>query len=585
MDAKRTYAEVTASIKGIANTRRWPDKGTYVVAALILTVGAYFIYPVALMIGLSFNTATLFFVGEREWGLDHWRVAFSEPRIPLALWNTIWLWAVSTAVSFPLGILVAWLLARTRLPGSHLLEVGYWIAYVTPGGFIAWIMLLDPTTGMANRLLELLPFVDRGPFNIFSIPGIVFVNVVGGASSSMVMILTPVFRNMDAALEEAARVAGAGRLRTMMRVTIPVMVSPIVLIFTLQLLRIFSGFERELILGRPIGFEIYSTLIYELTRLQDPPAYGQATALASMTLVVIAFIVPFQRWILTRRRYTTVTGSFKRGLIDLGGWKWIAFALVLSDHLVNVFTFGVLILGSLMTRIGYFMLDPPFSTVNWQWLFQQNDFYIGLRTTLILAFAGGILSPLLFAILAYIIVRTKWRLRGVLDGLIWLAGAIPGVLTGLGMMFMFLWTPGLSFLYGTIWVLILVVVMSGSTTGVNLFKGYIVNIGEDLEEAARVSGAGWFRAFFTIWVPLLGPYLALIGLFNFNQAANTTSSIILLADRDTITLSVLQVFYLLEGGSRHYAAAAAVQIIIGAITLFTALAARHYGVRYGVRHR
>ena len=100
-----------------------------------------------------------------------------------------------------------------------------------------------------------------------------------------------------------------------------------------------------------------------------------------------------------------------------------------------------------------------------------------------------------------------------------------------------------------------------------------------------MSGAGWFRAFFTIWVPLLGPYLALIGLFNFNQAANTTSSIILLADRDTITLSVLQVFYLLEGGSRHYAAAAAVQIIIGTITLFTALAARHYGVRYGVRHR
>ena len=64
-----------------------------------------------------------------------------------------------------------------------------------------------------------------------------------------------------------------------------------------------------------------------------------------------------------------------------------------------------------MTRIGYFMLDPPFSTVNWQWLFQQSDFYIGLRTTLILAFAGGILSPLLFAILAYIIVRPKWRLR------------------------------------------------------------------------------------------------------------------------------------------------------------------------------
>ena len=85
-------------------------------------------------------------------------------------------------------------------------------------------------------------------------------------------------------------------------------------------------------------------------------------------------------------------------------------------------------------------------------------------------------------------------------------------------------------------------------------------------------------------MPLLGPYLALIGLFNFNSAVNTTGSIILLADRETLTLSILQLFYLLEGGL-FVQAAAAVQIIIGLITLLTALAARHYGIKLGVRHR
>ena len=162
MDVKRVIAGTVASAGTIANTKRWPDRGTFVVAAIILTLGFYLIYPVALILGLSFNTATFFFFGERTWGLDNWRIAFSEPRIPLALWNTIWLFLVSTVVTFPLGIWVAWLLARTRMPGSYLLEAIYWISYVTPGGLIAWIMLLDPDTGIANTVLEMLPFIDNG---------------------------------------------------------------------------------------------------------------------------------------------------------------------------------------------------------------------------------------------------------------------------------------------------------------------------------------------------------------------------------------------------------------------------------------
>ena len=111
-----------------------------------------------------------------------------------------------------------------------------------------------------------------------------------------------------------------------------------------------------------------------------------------------------------------------------------------------------------------------------------------------------------------------------------------------------------------------------------------MNVGYDLEEAARVSGAGWWRAFFTIWLRVLAPYLVLIGLFNFNTAANTTASIVLLASRETITMSILVLEYLLPGGAGREAAAV-VQIILGGVTLTTALAARHYGSKLGVRHR
>ena len=552
--------------------------------AILLTFGVYLIFPVVLILGLSFNTNAEFFSRDRIWGIDHWQIAFTEPRIAQALWNTVWLWLVTMAVSFPLGIMVAWLLARTRIPGSNVLEVFYWISYVTPGGLIAWIFLLDPQTGIANTVLELLPFVDKGPFNIFSIPGIIFVNIIGGANATTVMILTPIFRNMDAALEEAARIAGASTLKTMVRVTIPIMISPISLLFALQLMRMFQSFEREFILGVPIGFYIYSTLIFDSVRLNEPPLYGQAAALASVTLILIAFIVPFQRWILTRRRYTTITGSFKRGLTDLGPWKWIAFAFVLSDHLISIFTLLILIMGSFMTRAGYFLLDTVFTLANWQFVLGEDVFYTGLRTTLIIASVAGVVSPLLFASFAYILVRTRWRFRLGLDTLIWVSGAIPGILSGLGLLLMFLWVPGLNILFGTIWALLIVVIFQGNTTGVNLMKANIVQVGFDLEEAARVSGLGWFGTFIRIWIPLLAPYLALLGLLNFNIAANTTASIVLLASRDTITLSIL-ILQWLQPLSAYREGAAVAQIILGSITLLTALAARHYGARFGIRHR
>lgn len=550
----------------------------------MLTLGFYLIFPVGLILGLSFNTSLLFFARDgREWGLENWRIAFSDPRIFQALWNTIWLFLISQLVSLPFSIVVAWLLGRTRIPGSNWLEIGYWISYVTPGGLIAWIILLDPDTGIANTVLELLPFVNEGPFNIYSIPGIIFIHVIGGASSTTVMILTPIFRNMDAAMEEAARVSGAGTLRTMVRVTVPIMISPIVLIFGLQLMRMFTSFERELILGTPIGFFVYSTLIFDLIRGNEPPLYGQATALASLTLLVIVLIIPLQRWILTRRKYTTITGSFKRGLIQLGPWKWLAFGFVIGDHVINAFTFAIMIMGSLMTVAGLFILDPIFTLTHWEFVLSERASLSAIQTTLVLTFAAGIFSPLLFALLAYIIVRTRWRLRYGLDSLIWLSGAIPGILSGLGLLLMFLWVPGLNLLYGTMWVLILVVIISGNTSGVNLFKGYIVNVGDDMEEAARVAGAGWWKAFFTIWIPILAPYMVLIGLFNFNMAANTTASVILLASRETTPVSILILQWLLEGGLGKEKAAV-LQIILGFITLFTAIAARHYGRKLGVRH-
>ena len=574
---------------------RKPSTGTFVMAMLLIVLGFYLIWPVILLMINSLDTRPDWFVGTREWGLDNWRNAWSEPDLVQSLANSFMIWGLVVGISFPIAVVIAWVLARTRIPWSHGLEFMFWISYMMPGisTTLAWIMLMDPSFGLFNIALTALPFVDTGPFNIFSVPGIVWAHIMANGVSVKVMLMTPAFRNMDASMEEAARVSGASTLYTMVRVTLPLMISPMVLVFALQLLRIFQSFETELLLGSPIGFFVYSTKIYEMIRYADVPNYGGATVLASLTLVVIAIIIPLQRWIISRKRYTTVTGSFKPGLISLGRWNRVVFGAILA--LLSLLTIGpaiALLVGSFMTRVGYFNLNQVWTTGHWDYVLSDNLFFIAVRTTLALAIASAILSPLLFSILAYILVRTRLTGRWVLDLIIWGSGAIPGILSSLGLLWLFLGPfpfPGLEglrplfFLYGTLWALLLVVIIQGNTTGTNIMKGVFVQIGADMEEAARISGAGWIRTYFTIWIPLLMPTLILLMTLNFTTAAGTVSSIILIADRGTMTLSLLALEYADPGIGRREEASI-VGLFIMAMTVGLASTARAFGLKLGVRH-
>jgi iron(III) transport system permease protein len=566
-----------------AGAVRRVGKGHLIMAAVLLSLGYFLIWPVILLLINSFNAASDWFVEPRAWGIKHWLNAFQRPGLLGSLGNSLLIWSLTAAVSFPIGVAIAWILARTKIPFSHTLEFMFWISYMVPAlpTTIAWITLLDPDIGMIIVALKNIFRLDQGPFDIFSVPGIVWANLMGHGIAIKVMLLTPAFRNMDATLEEAARVGGASNLLTLFRVTLPLMISPMILVFALQLLRIFQSFETEYLLGMPFGFYVYSTKIFALVR--DPvPNYGEATVLASLTLLTIGLIIPLQRWILERRRYTTVTGGFKPGLIDLARWNIVAFGLIAALlALLTVGPLSILVLGSFMTRIGYFVLG--FTLDHWRLVLTDPVFAKALRTTLVLATTAAALSPLLFSVIAYILVRSRLPGRGALDLMIWSAGAIPGILAGLGLLWVFIGTPVLNYLFGTIWALIIVVILQGKTTGVNVMKGVLVQVGADMEEAARVSGASWLRTYFRIWLPLLMPTLMLLAVMNFVSAAGATSSIILLASRDTITLS-LMALELQSVAVSNREAASIISIFIIVLAVAGALIVRYFGLRLGVRH-
>jgi iron(III) transport system permease protein len=577
----------SSAIDQLAITPKAPTvqltKGHFLMALLLLSLAFFLIWPVILLLINSFNTANDWFVEPRSWGIRHWIDAFRRPGLLTSLGNSLLIWTLTVSISFPIGVSIAWLLARTKIPFSHTLEFLFWVSYMVPAlpTTIAWITLLDPDIGVINIALKSLFHLDQGPFNIFSVPGIIWANLMGHGISIKVMLLTPAFRNMDATLEEAARVGGAGNLRPVFKVTLPLMISPMMTVFALQLLRVFQSFETEYLLGMPIGFFVYSTKIFTLIRNQIPN-YGEATVLASLTLLIIALIIPLQRWILARRRYTTISGSFRPGLIHLGNWNYVAFAAI--AFLLALLTLGplaILVLGSFMQRIGYFVLG--FTLEHWRFVLSDPVFVKALRTTLVLSISAAICSPLLFSMLAYILVRTRLPGRAALDFMIWSAGAIPGILAGLGLLWVFIGTPGLNFLFGTIWALIIVILLQGKTTGVNIMKGVLVQVGADMEEAARVSGAGWLRTYVMIWLPLLTPSLILLAVMNFVSAAGATSSIILLASRDTMTLS-LMALELSSVAVSNREAASIISIFIIALTISGALLVRYFGRHLGVRH-
>ncbi|HEY8152429.1 MAG TPA: ABC transporter permease subunit, partial [Vicinamibacteria bacterium] len=233
---------------------------TVVLALVALCV----VFPIVLVVLQSFQVAA---PGQpAAYGLDGWRAALGEPGLRAALVNTFKVTVVRQLLSLPLAVLIAWLLARTDLPGRSWIEFGFWAAFFLPSFTVtlSWVLLLDPDYGLVNTLVAKLPFVGKGPFNIYSFWGIVWVHVITGSLTVKVILLTPAFRNMNASFEEASRVAGASTLRTALRITVPVMAPVILSVLLLGTMVSLQTFEVEQVLGLPFRFFVFSTMIYDL---------------------------------------------------------------------------------------------------------------------------------------------------------------------------------------------------------------------------------------------------------------------------------------------------------------------------------
>ena len=548
-----------------------------VLCTVVLALVAFcVVFPILLVVLQSFQVAA---PGQpAAYGLDGWRAALGEPGLRAALANTFKVTVVRQLVSLPLAVLIAWLLARTDLPGRGWIEFGFWAAFFLPSFTVtlSWVLLLDPDYGLVNTLMATLPFVGKGPFNIYSFWGIVWVHVITGSLTVKVILLTPAFRNMNASFEEASRVAGASTLRTALRITVPVMAPVILSVLLLGTMVSLQTFEVEQVLGLPFRFFVFSTMIYDLL-ITRVPRYDAATALAVLVLAAMLPLVLGQQWLTRGRHYTTVTGQFQNQPHRLGRWRAPASAIVLALVLIVLGVPVVFaLLGTFMRLFGFFNIADPWTLDNWKTVLGDDQFLGSLRNTLVLAVGTAAVTVVVHSLIAYIAVRTRYAGRRLLDFISWLPFTVPGIILGLALLWLFLGVNFLRPLYGTTALLIIAGVISGMPLGVQVIKSGLMQLGGELEEASRIAGASWWTTYRRIVLRLMAPTLMAVAMITFVGAARNISNFALLSTSANRPLSILQLDYVAQ---RKFEEAVVVACIIMLISLAGALFARLLGLR------
>src|SRR5207244_10897476 len=346
----------------------------------------------------------------------------------------------------------AWLIARTDMPGGKTIDAFCWIAYFVPDFplILAWILLLDPNFGFANTLARSLPFMDGPLFNPYSFWGIVWVHTSTGGIWFKVMLLVPIFRRLGATLEEAARVSGANTITMLRRITLPVLSPMILAISVLSFIRGLQSFNTELLLGTPAGIYVYSTRIYDYLQ-REPRAYGEATALGSVFLLVLAILLFFYwSYLSGNKKFTVVTGQGYSTLrVKLGRWRYIALGgCLLYITVMMVLPLLFLVIGSFMRRYGFFHIASPFTLNHWKNLLADPIFVLALKNSLIIATVTAVGGIVLYSTVAYFVVSRRSLVGPLLESLCWIPHVLPGIILSLSVLWLFLATSMRFVLYG-----------------------------------------------------------------------------------------------------------------------------------------
>ena len=522
-------------------------------AALFVILSFMIIYPIGMLLlgavtignpateGLQLGSASL----------SNFVEVLADPTILTALSNSLVIGLCSTFVSLVIGLLFAWIVARTNTPFKKLVETAGLTPLFLPPlvGAVAWSILGSPTTGLINTGLKAAGIDLR--VNLYTMPGIIFVFGIYYAPYVYMFVLSSL-KNMDPALEEAAQMSGAGHLRTMATVTFPLIAPALVSAGLLTFIITLGIYGIPAVLGNPSKISVLTTYIYVLTSW-TPPLYNKAAAASCLLIVVTALAVIAQRRVISGRSYVTVSGkSFKPKEIDLGPWRWLTLAFSLFYlTVVVVLPYAALLVGAFRKYMFIPSLESLFdlrqyTVMHFSRLGEMDLVWRSVWNTLEVGAMAAVIGGALSFAVGYTITRSRAPGRGALDIVTTVPVAVPGIVIGVGYLWAWIGLPG--GLWGTTLILALALVARFLPDTVKMLGASFLQIHKELEEASWIAGASILQTIWRVVAPLTRPGIISAMTLLVVLAVRELGSSLFLFTNKTIVMSVLLLdFY--EGGN------------------------------------
>jgi iron(III) transport system permease protein len=497
--------------------------------------------------------------------LAHYARVLGDPPLQKALWNTVVLALWSGLVALAIGAPLAWLSARTDLPGRRIIQHLVMASFVTPPflGAFAWVMLAGPNAGYLNRLYRALTGAADPLLNIFTMPGLIF--VVAIYTFPYVYILIANTLGLIASdLEDAGAILGAGRLQVAWTITLPMVLPAILSGFILAVLQALALFGSPAILALPAGFHTVTTQLW--TFFQYPPRVEMAAAFSMPLLLATALLLLAQKKLLGRRGYASVGGKgAQRRVIALGRWRYSALAACLAVLACTVFLpYGILLKAAFSRAWAQPLTRANFTLENWSFTFLSSATQSAIVNTLELGVLTACVGAGLATLLAYVTNRRLVVGHQVLAFLVLAPVVIPGVVLAVALFVAYTRPPFL--LYGTLWILFLAYLTKEMPVGYSQSDATLRSIHPELEEAGRILGAGRLRVLREITAPLARSGIIATWCFVFIGVIRELSASIILFTPGTKVMSVV-IFDLKEEG--QFGAIAVLGVFMLAMTFAT----------------
>jgi iron(III) transport system permease protein len=513
-----------------------PDPTRMLVILLAIVLLLLVVPPLVFLLDGSLHTTTVT-GGLGDFTFAYYRQLLSDRQFFASLANSIIFAIGSMVIALCFGGLVAWLVERTNAPFKAFAYLTAIISLGTPFVLyvIAWLFLLG-RNGPLNDLITALGF---SRFNIYSMPGMILVE--GFLWSPLAfLLLAAVFQQANAEYEEAARMCGAGIMRTVARISMRLALPAFAAVALLIVVRSIESFEVPALVGLPGNVKVLTTDIYLDMKENVPPDLGYASAFSAVLLLVAGGLISlYARVSRHASRYHSVTGrGFRARPFDLGAARHVGgavilfnFLLILAAPILGLIWLALMPYTQGVSRRGFSLMTlDNFRTV------AHSTFYVDLVWQTLLMSAGAATGVMILTIVAgWIAVRRRpggW----LLDQLATAPLIFPGIVLGVAMIQIYLAVP--IAIYGTLWAFIVAFTIRFLPYGMRYSASGVLQIHPELEEAATVAGSPLRTVLRRIIVPLATPALLAGWLFIFLVAARDLSMAIILASPSAQPVSV-----------------------------------------------